>query len=61
VHDAFEVVLGAYVATLDGETAAAVERRSRAIRRERYGETLGSGYAGDGNSARSRLHRPTRL
>jgi hypothetical protein len=38
-HDAFIAVLRAYVNSLDADTAAAVLRRARAIRRDRFGDT----------------------
>jgi hypothetical protein len=37
-HEAFANALKAYLGTLDADTAAQVERRSRAIRRERFGD-----------------------
>ena len=37
-HDAFIAVLRAYVNSLDADTAAAVLRRARAIRRDRFGD-----------------------
>lgn len=37
-HEAFDVALRAYVGTLDADTAARIDKRSRAIRRERFGD-----------------------